>query len=135
MPYSSRISQGTKISACGEDAVNFYEQVYRVVRQIPAGKVVTYGQVASLLGQPRAARAVGYALRFLPPDADVPWHRVINHQGQISLRYPVDSPLLQRLLLEEEGVMFDAAGRVDLAVYRWLQDVASSHEEEAPYCP
>lgn len=115
--------------------MNFYEQVYRVVRQIPAGKVVTYGQVAALLGQPRAARAVGYALRFLPPGADVPWHRVINHQGQISLRYPVDSPLLQRLLLEEESVMFDAAGRVDLSVYRWLQDDTDSHEEEAPYFP
>lgn len=112
--------------------MNFYERVYRVVRQIPAGTVVTYGQVAALLGQPRAARAVGYALRFLPPGADVPWHRVINHQGQISLRYPVDSPFLQRLLLEEEGVLFDAAGRIDLSVYRWLPEGAKTHEEEAP---
>jgi methylated-DNA-protein-cysteine methyltransferase-like protein len=103
--------------------VNFYEQVYHVVRQVPAGKVVTYGQVAALLGQPRAARAVGYALRSLPPSADVPWHRVINQQGQISLRYPVDSPLLQRLLLEEEGVVFDPAGRVDLGIYRWSGDI------------
>ena len=114
----------TKISAGGEKAVQFYEQVYNVVRQVPAGTVVTYGQVAALLGQPRAARAVGYALRFLPAGTDVPWHRVINHQGQISLRSPADSPLLQRLLLEEEGIVFDAAGRVDLAVYRWPAEEA-----------
>ena len=99
--------------------MHFYEYVYALVRQVPPGKVVTYGQVAALLGQPRAARAVGYALRFLPAGTDVPWHRVINHRGQISLRIPPESPLLQRLLLEEEGVVFDAEGRVDLAVYRW----------------
>ena len=97
----------------------FYERVHTLVRQIPPGNVVTYGQVAALLGSPRAARAVGYALRFLPVGTDVPWHRVINHRGQISLRTPIESPLLQRLLLEEEGVVFDAEGRVDLALYRW----------------
>src|SRR5262249_11815382 len=99
--------------------MHFYECVYTLVCQVPRGKVVTYGQVAALLGQPRAARAVGYALRFLPEGMDVPWHRVINHRGQISLRTPPESPLLQRLLLEEEGVIFDAEGRVDLTVYRW----------------
>ena len=105
----------------------FYECVYALVRQVPPGKVVTYGQVAALLGQPRAARAVGYALRFLPAGTDVPWHRVINHRGQISLRTPPESPLVQRLLLEEEGVVFDAEGRVDLAVYRW-QGEAGAYE-------
>jgi methylated-DNA-protein-cysteine methyltransferase related protein len=104
--------------------MHFYEYVYALVRQVPPGKVVTYGQVAALLGQPRAARAVGYALRFLPAGTDVPWHRVINHRGQISLRTPVESPLIQRLLLEEEGVVFDAAGRVDLPVYRWQGEAA-----------
>ena len=99
--------------------ISFYEHVYALVRQIPPGAVVTYGQVAALLGAPRAARAVGYALRFLPAGTNVPWHRVINHRGQISLRTPVESPLLQRLLLEEEGVVFDAEGRVDLSIYRW----------------
>ena len=99
--------------------MHFYACVYALVRQVPPGKVVTYGQVAALLGQPQAARAVGYALRFLPAGTDVPWHRVINHRGQISLRTPPESPLVQRLLLEEEGVVFDAEGRVDLAVYRW----------------
>src|SRR5215471_3321831 len=99
--------------------MDFYDCVYALVRQVPPGKVVTYGQVAALLGQPRAARAVGYALRFLPAGMDVPWHRVINHRGQISPRTPPESPLLQRLLLEEEGVRFDAEGRVDFSIYRW----------------
>ncbi|MGE3537547.1 MAG: MGMT family protein [Candidatus Tectimicrobiota bacterium] len=98
---------------------DFYTQVYAFVRQVPPGTVVTYGQVAALLGHPRAARAVGYALRFLPPGSDVPWHRVINHRGHISQRTPPESPLLQRLRLEAEGVLFDAEGRIDLARYRW----------------
>lgn len=97
----------------------FYERVYDMVRQVPTGTVVTYGQVAALLGQPRAARAVGYALRYLPAGTDVPWHRVINHRGQISHRTPVERPLTQRCLLEAEGVPFDAEGCVDLRVYRW----------------
>jgi methylated-DNA-protein-cysteine methyltransferase-like protein len=106
--------------------MHFYACVYALVRQVPPGKVVTYGQVAALLGQPRAARAVGYALRFLPAGTDVPWHRVINHRGHISLRTPPESPLVQRLLLEEEGVVFDAEGRVDLAVYRWQGATAAT---------
>ncbi|MEE9146755.1 MAG: MGMT family protein, partial [Candidatus Tectomicrobia bacterium] len=85
----------------------------------------TYGQVAALLGNPRAARAVGYALRFLPGGADVPWHRVINHRGQISLRYPAEGPVLQRLLLESEGVSFDQQDGIDLSVYRWQRENVS----------
>lgn len=103
----------------GKTAASFYERVYALVRQVPAGKVVTYGQVAALLGSPRAARAVGYALRALPPGAGVPWHRVINHRGQISPRFPAQAPMIQRLLLEEEGVRFTMQDCVDLSVYRW----------------
>jgi methylated-DNA-protein-cysteine methyltransferase-like protein len=98
---------------------NFYQRVYALVRQVPFGRVVTYGQVAALLGQPQGARAVGYALRYLPAGSEVPWHRVLNHRGQISPRYPAAGPWLQRLLLEEEGVVFDAKDRVDLSRYRW----------------
>jgi methylated-DNA-protein-cysteine methyltransferase-like protein len=104
-------------------ATNFYQRVYALVRQVPAGKVVTYGQVAALLENPRAARAVGYALRFLPAGSDVPWHRVINYQGGISPRYPAESPIIQRVLLEAEGVCFDAQERVELARYRWQPQV------------
>jgi methylated-DNA-protein-cysteine methyltransferase-like protein len=114
---------------------NFYQQVYALVCQVPAGKVVTYGQVAALLGSPRAARAVGYALRFLPAGSNVPWHRVINYQGGISPRYPAESPLLQRVLLEAEGVCFDAQARVDLARYRWHPQVRAvkNHRRRTKY--
>jgi len=105
-----------------ETAENFYQRVYALVRQVPPGMVVTYGQVAVLLGSPHAARAVGYALRALPTGADVPWQRVINHQGQISPRYPAEGPVLQRVLLEEEGVIFDADDRVDFTRYRWYPE-------------
>lgn len=99
---------------------DFYRRVYDVARLIPAGKVATYGQLARLLGSPRAARAVGYALLHLPPDMDVPWQRVINSEGRISPRgigaTPGDH---QRALLEREGIVFDATGRVDLVAFRW----------------
>ena len=98
---------------------HFYEQVYELVRQVPVGTVVTYGQVAAMLGSPGSARAVGYALRYLPRGTDVPWQRVINHKGEISPRFPAESPLIQRALLESEGVVFDDNDRVDLKLYRW----------------
>ena len=98
---------------------SFYERVYDFVRQVPRGRVVTYGQVAAWLSAPRSSRAVGYALRALTIGNDVPWHRVVNHRGQISPRYPAESPILQRLLLEDEGVRFDTQSRIDLLTYRW----------------
>ena len=96
----------------------FYEAVWRLVRQIPPGRVMTYGQIATILGCPRAARAVGYAMRA-STGADVPWQRVINGRGAISARGEVERPLLQRVLLEEEGVRFDASETCDLSRYRW----------------
>ncbi|MFM1921956.1 MAG: hypothetical protein RLZZ303_3590, partial [Candidatus Hydrogenedentota bacterium] len=83
---------------------NFYEAVYKLVRDIPRGRVMTYGQIATILGVPRAARAVGYALRGCS-DPRVPWQRVINRQGEISGKGAGERPLLQRELLEEEGVV------------------------------
>ena len=99
----------------------FHRLVYRVVRKVPRGKVVTYGQVAAILGHPRAARAVGTALRQLPPVLlrAVPWQRVINAAGRISHRGDVFRPEQQRGLLEAEGVCFDRSGRVDLRRVRW----------------
>jgi len=96
----------------------FFEQVYLVVKCIPAGRVATYGQIARILGQQRAARTVGWALRAAPEGSDIPWQRVINSKGAISTGRG-DGPPVQRLLLEEEGIVFDQAGRVDLAVYGW----------------
>lgn len=97
----------------------FFKAVWRVVRHIPAGRVVTYGQIAALLGNPRAARTVGWALHSMPEDADIPWHRVINAKGRISTDCLEHSPGLQRQLLEAEGVMFDDRGYVDLKVFQW----------------
>jgi methylated-DNA-protein-cysteine methyltransferase related protein len=97
-----------------------YTVIYEVVRQIPYGKVATYGQIAELADLPRRARVVGYALFRVDVNSDVPWHRVINAKGEIS-----ESPFrqggdyLQRSLLESEGVEFSAAGKVNLRQYRW----------------
>ncbi len=96
---------------------NFYEAVYRVVRRIPKGRVMTYGQIAAILGAPRAARAVGYAMRACPEG--LPWQRVINSKGQISARSQVERPIMQKLLLETEGVHFDVTGTCDLDKLRW----------------
>ena len=98
---------------------SFFQRVYRVVRRIPAGKVATYGQIATLLGHPRAARTVGWAMHALPECSDVPWHRVINAQGRVSTSCQEHDMDLQRQRLEAEGVVFDAEDRVDLAVYGW----------------
>jgi methylated-DNA-protein-cysteine methyltransferase-like protein len=101
---------------------SFYDAVYRVVRLIPPGRVATYGQIAAILGSPRAARAVGYALfnlRETPEHADVPWQRVINAQGGISSRGDVVRAELQMRLLRAEGVVLRADDTVDLVEYRW----------------
>lgn len=90
------------------------------MRRIPLGRVSTYGAIATLAGLDGHARQVGYALHDLPTNSGVPWHRVINAKGEISPRSSGDSHELQRLLLEEEGVEFDLAGRVDLKTYRWI---------------
>jgi methylated-DNA-protein-cysteine methyltransferase-like protein len=97
-----------------------FDQVYRVGRLIPPGKVATYGQIARLLGNPRAARTVGWALHSIPEDSDVPWQRVINAQGTISLDARGHGGAIQRALLEAEGVAFDEQGRVDLQVCGWI---------------
>ena len=96
-----------------------YELIWCVVRKIPRGRVATYGQIAELAGLEGHARQVGYALHNLPARSNVPWHRVINAKGEISARTRGDSHELQRMLLEGEGVEFDAKGRMDLKRYRW----------------
>jgi methylated-DNA-protein-cysteine methyltransferase-like protein len=101
------------------------KRVHALVRRVPPGRVVTYGQVAAMVGSPRAARAVGQAMRVCP--AGVPWHRVVNGQGMISRRGDGSGALSQRLLLEGEGIRF-ARGRIDLRRYRWPSKV---HSERA----
>lgn len=99
-----------------------YRKIYAVVARIPSGRVATYGQVAVLAGMARHARQVGYALHALPDGSDLPWQRVINSRGEVSLRSEPGRDGYQRHLLEEEGVRFDARGRVDLARFLWDPD-------------
>lgn len=98
-----------------------YERIYAIVRHIPPGKVATYGQVAELAGLIGKPRLVGYALyRVDMEHDDIPWQRVINAKGEVSqspFRNGTDD--LQRVILEDEGIEFDAKGRIDLKRYRW----------------
>jgi methylated-DNA-protein-cysteine methyltransferase related protein len=96
--------------------VRFQQAVYRLVREIPRGQVATYGQLAAILGWPRAARAVGYAMRHCPDG--LPWHRVVNASGGISMRANVGAMMTQRVLLEQEGVRV-RRGRIGLDRHRW----------------
>lgn len=96
-----------------------WQSYYRVVERIPSGRVATYGQVAALAGFPGNAREVGYALAALPEATALPWQRVINARGEVSLRREPGRDGFQRHLLEEEGISFGPAGRVDLARFAW----------------
>lgn len=96
-----------------------HRRIYAVVRRVPRGRVATYGQVAAVAGLPRHARLVGYALNVLPPDSDVPWHRVVNAKGRISLRADgLGHEDLQERLLRREGVRL-VDGAIPLARYQW----------------
>jgi methylated-DNA-protein-cysteine methyltransferase-like protein len=97
--------------------MNNWDRYYDIIREIPSGSVLTYGDVARLAGKPNGAREVGWALGSLPPDSDVPWWRVVNAAGAISLR-PLSSDL-QAELLRAEGIPVDTAGRLALAQHRW----------------
>ncbi len=94
-----------------------YERIYTIVRQFPAGKVASYGQIARLAGT--SARQVGYAMAALAPDTEVPWQRVINSKGAISPRRGNDGHRHQRIVLEEEGIAFSPHGKIDMDSHSW----------------
>jgi methylated-DNA-protein-cysteine methyltransferase-like protein len=97
-----------------------HQRIYATVKKIPKGRVTTYGTVARLAGFAGQARLVGYALSALPAGTALPWHRVINAQGRLSLeRSSSGAGVTQRLRLEAEGVKVDAGGRVSLVRYGW----------------
>ena len=99
----------------------FYDRVYEFVSRVPPGRVVTYGQVALELGAPAASRAVGYALHNLSgTEVDVPWWRVVNSGGGISMGSRGFAADIQRERLEGEGVRFDLEGRIRLREFRWV---------------
>ncbi len=102
-----------------------YERIYALVRRIPPGRVLTYGQVAELAGMPGAARVVGAAMRASTPEQGLPWQRVVGKRGrgmaQVSIHDPVGAAI-QRGLLEREGIRFTAQGGIRLAEHGWIPD-------------
>lgn len=97
---------------------NIFNKIYEVVKQIPRGKVATYGQVALLAGNPRWARVVGYALHVNPDPETIKCHRVVNRNGEVSKAFAFGGENMQILLLQEEGVEVKD-GKVDLKIYQW----------------
>jgi len=93
----------------------FFKQVYEIVEQIPYGKVISYGDIAKLLGRPRAAREVGWAMRHCPDN--LPWQRVVMADGTIA---GGEFAEMRKAFLKEEGVEFLLSGKVDMQNYRWL---------------
>lgn len=98
---------------------SFFQQVYGLVKQIPRGKVATYGQIAVMLGAPRMARQVGYALHVNPEPGVIPCHRVVNRFGGLAPAFAFGGAEVQAALLEGEGVEVKEDFSVELSVYRW----------------
>lgn len=94
-----------------------FEKIYEVVKSIPKGKVATYGQVATLAGNPRWARVVGYALHVNPQPGIIPCHRVVNREGKPADTFAFGGGDIQRQMLEDEGIVFEKDGTVDLGKY------------------
>jgi methylated-DNA-protein-cysteine methyltransferase-like protein len=108
----------------------YRERVYEIVQRIPLGRVMTYGQIASILGEGYTPRTVGYVLHAAEKE-DVPWQRVINSQGKCStgrLTIPVD---LQQSMLEQEGVEFNSKGRCELEKYQWWPEGFELEDDQA----
>ena len=97
-----------------------YQIIWDTVRHVPKGNVATYGEVATVSGLVGQARLVGYALHSVPPGVKIPWHRVINSQGKISLPKSNGQYKRQKKLLEKEGIVF-RKGKIDLSKYSWLR--------------
>ena len=93
------------------------EKIYQVVAEVPFGQVATYGQIADIAGC--SPREVGYAMAALPPTSAVPWQRIINRHGRISVRSDGRPDTEQRRQLQKEGILFDTRGAIDLSTYSW----------------
>jgi methylated-DNA-protein-cysteine methyltransferase-like protein len=107
----------------------YRQKVYRLVKQIPQGRVMTYGQIAEILGEGYTARTVGYVMNGADAEK-VPWQRVINSQGKCStgrMTMPID---LQQSMLEQEGIAFNAAGKCDLSKVQWYPEGFESEGDE-----
>lgn len=104
-----------------DEKISFYKQVFAKVKEIPKGKVTNYGTIAALLGNPRAARAVGYALNSLNKSefSEVPWQRVVNAHGKITFKGDAFRANLQKEILEAEGIVFDNEDSIDFKKQGW----------------
>lgn len=98
---------------------NFNQRVYAVVQQVPKGKVTTYGDVARLIGAPRSARQVGWALHGNPAPGVIPCHRVVFRDGSVCTGFAFGGREVQKALLEEEGVEVSGDFKIDMKKYRW----------------
>ncbi len=98
-----------------------FEKIYDVVSRIPKGKVATYGLVARMAGNPRWSRVVGYALHNNPAPGVIPCHRVVNREGKVAEGFAFGGSAIQRKMLEDEGIVFEADGHIDLEKYLWKQ--------------
>lgn len=123
---------------------DYADRVFAVVRRIPAGKVATYGQIARLIGAPRSARYVGYALRANPSPGqeadDIPCHRVVFKDGRMATGFAFGGEEVQRGMLREEGVEFDDEGRVLMGRFQWdgsirCDDCLTGEGESIPLGP
>jgi methylated-DNA-protein-cysteine methyltransferase-like protein len=101
-----------------------YKLIWDIVREIPKGKIATYGEIARVSGLLNQARLIGYALHNLPPRSKIPWHRVINSQGKISFPKNTGTHRQQKKLLEKEGIVF-TKDKVDFGKYGWLRGTIS----------
>lgn len=99
--------------------MNTFEKIYEVVKSIPKGKVASYGLVALLAGNPRWSRVVGYALHVNPKPGEIPCHRVVTRNGEVSKAFAFGGENMQRILLSEEGIEFLEDGRVDMNRFLW----------------
>ena len=95
----------------------FFARVYQTLKKVPKGKVVTYGQIAHMLGEPRKARQVGYALHVNPEPVTIPCHRVVNRFGELAPAFAFGGREIQKALLEQEGVEVDEEFKVNLDIY------------------
>lgn len=115
-----------------ENQVNeqkYRQRVYEIVNQIPVGRVMTYGQIAEMLGTGYTPRTVGFVMHAADTE-NVPWQRVINSQGSCStgkMTMPVN---LQQKMLEDEGIVFNEKGRCDLSIYRWFPEGFEQNDDD-----
>jgi methylated-DNA-protein-cysteine methyltransferase-like protein len=112
-----------------EDSPGYRERVFEVVERIPAGRVMTYGQIADLLGEGYTARTVGFVMHSADEEK-TPWHRVINSQGGCSTGRIILPPDKQQRMLEAEGIEFDARGRCNLGHYRWIPEEEEEQQRQ-----